>query len=61
MSAKQLKFVFGACLLAMLAFLLGEAILYLVLENTSMAVTRGWAIAVVAITLILNIWKCPKN
>ena len=44
-----------------LAYLAGEILLLFVFDNNNIWVSRGWLIAVFLATLVISVWKCPRD
>lgn len=61
MNAKKLRFIFLLTLVSVLIFLAGEILLLFVFNNNSSAVSLGWLIAVVVVTVVISAWKCPRD
>lgn len=61
MNGKKLRFIFLLTLVAVLIYLAGEVLLLFVFNNNSSAVSIGWLIAVLVVTVGISAWKCPRD
>jgi hypothetical protein len=57
---RRWKFLIALCIVAVIVWILGEILFGLVL-NLGMTVSRIWAIAVIVMTCGFSIWKCPRE
>lgn len=60
MLKRQFKFIMCLCLIAVLAWILGEVLIALVLDLNPV-VSWIWAVLMLVGTCAFSVWKCPRE
>lgn len=60
MKKRKFLFLLALCVLAAILWIGGELLIGLVL-NLGMTASRIWAIAVIVLTCVFSLWKCPRE